>query len=29
MVSTAEGLQLIAAETGRLKEYVNGTSAKE
>jgi uncharacterized protein (TIGR03083 family) len=29
MVSTAEGIQLIAAETGRLKEYVNGTSAKE
>ncbi len=25
MVSTAEGIQLIAAETGRLKEYVDGT----
>lgn len=29
MVSTAEGIQLIAAETGRLKEYVNGTGAEE
>ena len=29
MVSTAEGVQLIAAETGRLKEYVSGTDAEE
>lgn len=29
MVSTAEGVQLIAAETGRLKEYVSGTGAEE
>ncbi|MEC8857491.1 MAG: maleylpyruvate isomerase N-terminal domain-containing protein, partial [Chloroflexota bacterium] len=29
MVSTAEGVQLIAAETGRLKGYVSGTDAEE
>ena len=29
MVSTAEGIQLVAAETGRLKEYVSGTGPEE
>ena len=29
MVSTAEGVKLIAAETGRLKEYLRGTGPEE
>ena len=29
MVSTSEGVRLIAAETGRLKQYVNGTDSDE
>ncbi|MDA0262931.1 MAG: maleylpyruvate isomerase family mycothiol-dependent enzyme [Chloroflexi bacterium] len=29
MVSTAEGVKLIAAETGRLKEYLQGTTSNE
>jgi uncharacterized protein (TIGR03083 family) len=29
MVTTAEGIRLIAAETGRLKEYVNSTNAEQ
>ena len=29
MVSTAEGVELIAAETGRLKKYVQGTGPKQ
>ena len=29
MVSTAEGIKLIEAETGRLKEYVQGTGPEE
>ena len=29
MVSTSEGIRLIAAETGRLKQYVNCTGSDE
>ena len=29
MISTAEGVQLIGAETGRLKEYIRGTTSEE